>query len=115
MRNSPMREASAFWRTSKHKAWHRELLSAELPSEIRYPVERSLELHGTVYDLDNRLLTNTKIQMMASSDSDLVIRELETDAAGVLHVKDIDVTGETNLFSGPRVKNRPAVGKVTAY
>ncbi len=69
-----------------------------LPSEILYPVERSLELHGTVYDLDNRLLTNTKIQMMASSDSNLVIRELETDAAGVLHVKDIDVTGETRFI-----------------
>ncbi|MGB5508681.1 TonB-dependent receptor [Robiginitalea sp.] len=70
----------------------------ELPSEIRYPVERSLELHGTVYDLDNRLLTNTKIQMMAASDSDLVIRELETDAAGVLHVQDIDVTGEARFI-----------------
>ena len=70
----------------------------ELPSEILYPVERSLELHGTVYDLDNRLLTHTKIQMMASSDSNLVIRELETDAAGVLHVKDIDVTGETRFI-----------------
>ncbi|MGB5316919.1 MAG: Plug domain-containing protein [Robiginitalea sp.] len=70
----------------------------ELPSEIRYPVERSLELHGTVYDFDNRLLTNTKIQMMASSDSELVIRELETDAAGVLHVQDIDVIGETQFI-----------------
>ena len=73
-------------------------LERELPSEIRYPVERSLELHGTVYDLENRLLTNTKIQMMASSDSDLVIRELETDAAGVLHVQDIEVTGETRFI-----------------
>ncbi len=70
----------------------------ELPSEIRYPIERSLELHGTVYDMDNRLLTNTKIQMMASSDSNLVIRELETDGAGVLHVQDIDVTGETRFI-----------------
>jgi hypothetical protein len=36
--------------------------------------------------------------MLASSDSDLVIRELETDAAGVLHVKGIDVTGETRFI-----------------
>ena len=78
---------------ASRRAWRKEL-----PSEIRYPVERSLELHGTVYDLDNRLLANTKIQMMAASDSDLVIRELETDAAGVLHVKDIDVTGETQFI-----------------
>ncbi len=75
-----------------------ESLEKELPSEIRYPVERSLELHGTVYDLDNQLLPKTKIQMLASSDSDLVIRELETDAAGVLHVKGIDVTGETRFI-----------------
>jgi hypothetical protein len=70
----------------------------EVPSEIRFPVERNLELHGTVYDLDNRLLTNTKIQMMASSDSDLVIRELETDATGVLHIENINVTGETRFI-----------------
>jgi hypothetical protein len=36
--------------------------------------------------------------MMAASDTDLVIRELETDAAGVLHVQDIDVTGETQFI-----------------
>ena len=36
--------------------------------------------------------------MMASSDSELVIRELETDAAGVLHVQDIDVIGETQFI-----------------
>ena len=84
----------------------------ELPSEIRYPVERSLELHGTVYDLDNRLLTNTKIQMMAASDSDLVIRELETDAAGVLHVKGIDVTGETRFIFRTKGEGQTrAVGK----
>ena len=35
---------------------------------------------------------------MASSNSNLVIRELETDAAGVLHVKGIDVTGDTRFI-----------------
>jgi hypothetical protein len=70
----------------------------QLPGEIRFPVERSLELHGTAYDLDNTLLVNTEIQMMATSDNGLIIRELKTDAAGVLHIKDLDVIGETQLI-----------------
>ncbi|MDX1333811.1 MAG: hypothetical protein R3252_12335, partial [Robiginitalea sp.] len=68
-----------------------------LPGEIRYPVQRSLELHGTAYDLDNNLLANTEIQMLASSDSTLVIRETKTDAAGVLHLEDLEVIGETQF------------------
>jgi len=70
----------------------------QLPGEIRFPVERSLELHGTAYDLDNTLLINTEIQMMASSENGLVIRELKTDAAGVLHIKGLDVVGNTQLI-----------------
>ena len=64
------------------------------PGEIRYPVQRSLELRGTAYDLDNTLLTNTEIQMLATSDSTLVIREAKTDNAGVLHLEGLEVIGE---------------------
>ena len=68
-----------------------------LPKEIRYPVQRSLELHGTAYDLNNRLLPNTEIQMLATSDSTLVIREARTDAAGILHLEALEVIGETQF------------------
>ncbi len=71
--------------------------SRTLPSEIRYPVQRSLELHGTAYDLNNELLTNTEIQMLATSDSTLVIREVKTDAAGILHLEGVEVIGETQF------------------
>ena len=68
-----------------------------LPGEIRYPVQRALELHGTAYDLDNNLLANTEIQMLATSDSTLVIREAKTDTAGVLHLEGLEVIGETQF------------------
>jgi hypothetical protein len=68
-----------------------------LPDEIRYQVQRSLELHGSAYDLSNNLLADTEIQMLATSDSTLVIRETKTDAAGVLHLEDLDVVGETEF------------------
>ena len=67
------------------------------PLEIRYPVQRSLELHGTAYDLENNLLANTEIQMLASSDSSLVIREARTDASGIIHLAGLDVVGETQF------------------
>ena len=69
----------------------------QLPTEIRYPVQRSLELHGTAYDLENNLLANTEIQMLASSDSSLVIREARTDASGIIHLPGLDVVGETQF------------------
>jgi hypothetical protein len=70
----------------------------DVPAEIRYPVQRSLELHGSAYDLDNNLLVNTEIQMLASSDSSLVIRETKTDASGVLHLDGLEVVGETQFI-----------------
>ncbi|MDM9632481.1 Plug domain-containing protein [Robiginitalea aurantiaca] len=80
------------------------------PNEIRYPVERSLELHGAAYTLDNVLLANTDIQMMATSDSTLVIRELKTDAAGILHVEDLNVIGETQFVF--RTKSEEQEGRL---
>ena len=68
-----------------------------LPEEINYPVQRSLELRGSAYDLDNNLLANTQIQMLATSDSTLVIRETKTDVAGILHLEGLDVVGETQF------------------
>jgi hypothetical protein len=70
----------------------------EFPGEIKYPVQRSLELHGTAYDLDNNLLAKTRVQVLATSDSTLVIREVTTDAAGVLHLEGLEVVGETQLI-----------------
>jgi hypothetical protein len=102
---SPFAEEKALWdgrqnrflQDLKAQALASQQEGRTLPGEIRYPVQRSLELHGTAYDLDNNLLANTEIQMLASSDSTLVIREAKTDASGVLHLEGLNVIGETQF------------------
>jgi hypothetical protein len=86
-----------FLQDLKAQAMAVQLAGRTLPGEIRYPVQRSLELHGTAYDLDNNLLANTEVQMLATSDSTLVVREAKTDAAGILHLTGLEVIGETQF------------------
>lgn len=68
-----------------------------IPDAIRYPVQTGLELHAKVYDMDGQLLPDTPIQMMGTSDATLVVREARTDAAGVLHLENLQVEGETQF------------------
>lgn len=72
--------------------------SLEVPDAIRYRVQSGLELHAKVYDLDGKLLPDTPIQMLGSSESDLVIRDARTDASGVLHIENLQVEGETQFI-----------------
>ena len=68
---------------------------SEYPDQIRYPLQRTLELHGTAYDLENNLLADTEIQLMAMADNDVVVREARTDANGMLSLEGLEVVGET--------------------
>ncbi|MDG1572643.1 Plug domain-containing protein [Robiginitalea sp. M366] len=69
----------------------------DMPGEVIFPVQTGLELHVKVYDMSDQLLPNTHIQVLGSSGENLLIREARTDASGILHLKDLDITGETQL------------------
>lgn len=69
-----------------------------LPNEIKYPIQRTLELIGYAYDLNNELLRNTDIQVMSSTDENLFISEVRTDASGILKVTGMDFSGEIPLI-----------------
>lgn len=68
------------------------------PQEIRYPIQRELELIGYAYDLNNELLRNTDVQVMSSTDENLFIQEVRTDGSGILKVSGMDFTGEIPLI-----------------
>ncbi|MBC2840247.1 TonB-dependent receptor plug domain-containing protein [Robiginitalea sp. SC105] len=70
----------------------------EYPEAIRYPVQKGLELIGYAYDLNNKLLLNTPIQVLASNDSTLLMQEVRTDASGILTLKDLHFFGKTPLI-----------------
>ncbi len=86
-----------------------QFLDEDVTKRIRFPIQKGLEISGHAYDLNNMLLRNTKIQVMASSDEDLWIGEVETDASGFLRLKDIQIEGKATLVArtdGDETKSR---------
>lgn len=72
------------------------LMNPEL-SRIDYPFQKGLNLYGYAYDLNNKLLKNSKIQMVNTSKSTILARELTTDKEGRIRIENLDVTGENDI------------------
>ncbi|MEC7771064.1 MAG: Plug domain-containing protein [Bacteroidota bacterium] len=86
-----------------------QFLDEDVTKGVRFPFQKGLEISGRAYDLNNMLLRNTKIHVMASSDEDLWIGEVETDAMGFLRLKDIQIEGKATLVArtdGDETKSR---------
>ena len=74
-----------------------EMISQSVPDRIKYPFQRGLDLFGYAYNLDNKLLKNTKIQMLASSGTKLIAKEFTTNSSGRIRVENLQIVGETEL------------------
>ncbi|MCR9227507.1 MAG: TonB-dependent receptor plug domain-containing protein [Flavobacteriaceae bacterium] len=78
-------------------------------SDIKFPFQKGLEIIGHTYDLNNNLLSNTKIQLVATSEKGVWVGEARTDAQGVIKLKDIQIEGKATLVArtkGEDVKSR---------
>lgn len=69
----------------------------EIPNEIRYNFQDGLEFYGQAYDLNNTLLINTKIQMLISSDDDLLAEETMTNSEGLFKLAGLQINGEVSI------------------
>ena len=69
-----------------------------IPSRITYPFQTGLELVGYAYDLNNKLLRNTELQLLINTADDVIIREVQTDASGKLEVDNLQLKGETEMI-----------------
>lgn len=81
----------------------------EIEKDMRFKIQKGLELEGYAYDLDNRLLRNTAIQIIGMSKVNSFFEEVETDDNGLLSIKNIDITGNSELVfrtKGETVKSR---------
>ena len=81
-----------------------ELLTSEdsqafqdIPNRIQYPFQKGLDLFGYAYDLNNKLLKRTKIQMLITSDSKVIVKELFTDVKGRIRLEGLDLYGNNEL------------------
>ena len=68
-----------------------------MTDNIAYPIQKGLRVIGYAYDLNNKLLINTPVQVMFTNENGISIEETTTDANGVLRVDNIQIDGETTL------------------
>lgn len=80
-----------------------------IATSIKFPFQKGLEIIGHAYDLNNNLLSHTKIQLVATSENDVWVGETQTDAQGIIRIEDIQIEGEATLIArtkGDDVKSR---------
>lgn len=80
-----------------------------LRESVKFPFQKGLEIIGHAYDLNNNLLSNTKIQLLATSKNDVWVGETETDAQGIIRLEDIQIEGKATLIArtkGEDVKSK---------
>ena len=89
---------------------------SELPSEIRYNFQKGLEFYGQAYDLNNTLLMNTKIQMLITTDDDLVAQETSTNDEGLFKLSGLQINGEASIvFRTVAEETKSRLVKVIPY
>ncbi len=69
-----------------------------VPSRIKYPFQEGLDLFGYAYNLDNELLRNTAVQIIGSSEDNVLAKEIITDDTGLIKMENLQLSGETDLI-----------------
>ncbi len=90
--------------------------TTDLPSEIRYTFQDGLEFYGQAYDLDNRLLPDTAIQILISTKDDVVAKQTTTNADGLFNLSGMQLKGEANMvFRTAGEETKTKLVKVIPY
>ncbi|NND16353.1 MAG: Plug domain-containing protein [Eudoraea sp.] len=88
----------------------------DVPDEIRYAFQNGLEFFGQAYDLNNTLLSNTKIQLLISSDDNVIVEEAETNEEGLFSLSGLQLKGEvTIVFRTVGAETKTKLVKVIPY
>ncbi len=66
-------------------------------TEIIYPYQSGLAFRGRAFNLYDKLLQNTSIQVAATTDDGVVIREVQTNEGGYFTLDNLDLEGEVQL------------------
>ena len=74
-----------------------QILDNELPSDIFYDFQNGLDFFGQAYDLNNNLLSNTKIQVLITAEENVTAKEVNTDDKGMFSLSDLQIDGEASM------------------
>ncbi|MGB5645825.1 MAG: TonB-dependent receptor plug domain-containing protein, partial [Muriicola sp.] len=89
---------------------------SSIPEKILFNFQKGLEFYGQAYDLNNSLLTNTKIQVLLTTSDDVVVKEAETNSDGLFTLSGIQISGEiTMVFRTVGEETKTKLVKVIPY
>lgn len=71
--------------------------SQNFPEEIYYDFQKGLEFYGQAYDLKNVLLENQDMQILITTENDVIVKEIRTDSNGMIELSGLDLEGEATM------------------
>jgi hypothetical protein len=80
--------------TGKYDEDRRHGMRQELPEEIRYDFQKGLQFYGQAYDLNNKLLENTEIQILVTAEEEVKALKTVTDSGGMFTLSGLQIYGE---------------------
>lgn len=83
--------------------------SASIKFNPKFSIQKGLEFRGYAYDLNNKLLENTTIQIIAQTENEFWLEEVHTDTNGLIRLDKIELTGNIKLIfrtQGSNTKSR---------
>jgi len=86
------------------------------PGEIRYGFQKGLDFYGQAYDLNDNLLTNTKIQVVILPEGNAIAEEVTTNSEGLFKLSDLDFKGKAKaVFRTAGENTKDKLVKVVPY
>ncbi|MCW5517414.1 Plug domain-containing protein [Muriicola sp. Z0-33] len=84
--------------------------------KIKYNFQKGLDFYGQAYDLNGRLLTNTKIQVIIMPEDNAIAKEVTTNSDGLFKLSDMDFEGEAKaVFRTAGENTKEKLVKVVPY
>ena len=71
--------------------------TSAMPDQILYDFQEGLEFYGQAYDLNNTLLTNTSVQVLATTSDNVITKETETNSDGLFKLSGLQIYGEATM------------------
>ncbi len=68
-----------------------------LRNSNNFPVQQGLSLAGTAYDLNNKILREEKIEVLASSEDGILIEEVQTNDQGIITMDGMKLLGSNEI------------------
>lgn len=71
----------------------------DFPEHISYDFQEGLEFYGQAYDLNGKLVTDHILQVLITTEDDVIAREVRTDSNGMFKLTGLQLQGEATLVT----------------